>query len=276
MKAAIPTGSTSARFSLRPVSKLAAFVTAAIVAGGLAVGLASCGGSSEEGGTGLGGNPCADELADSCGQPCDATTACPGGLYCSAGACTADCLASGSQCTADGHVMGDGPILSVGGPGTSGGAGTGGVAVGPGCIQQGIEFESLTPTVVLLVDRSASMTADFGGQDRWNTIRDILVEPTMGFVALLQDKVRFGLTLYTGLTADDPGGPSCPNLIDVPIAFSNYQMIHDVFMANEVGNNTPTAESFTVVTGTLAAYQDDPPGPKERALNGLCSPKTDL
>jgi hypothetical protein len=130
----------------------------------------------------------------------------------------------------------------------------------PGCIQQGIEFESLTPTVELLVDRSASMTADFGGKDRWNTIRDILVDPTMGFTFQMQSKVRFGLTLYTGLEAGDMGGPSCPNLIQVPIALGNYQPIADIFNANEVGNNTPTAESIDQVVIKLEAFTEI--GPK--------------
>jgi hypothetical protein len=130
----------------------------------------------------------------------------------------------------------------------------------PGCIQQGIEFESLTPTVELLVDRSASMNADFGMYDRWNTIRNILVDPMEGFVALTQTKVRFGLSLYTGFTAEDAEGVSCPNLIQVPIALNNYQPIADVFMANEIGNNTPTAESLAAVTTKLEMFTEI--GPK--------------
>jgi hypothetical protein len=116
------------------------------------------------------------------------------------------------------------------------------------------------------------MNARFGmgaaALDRWNTIRNVLVEPTNGFVSKLQAKVRFGLSMYTGLQAQaaDPmtGTPavaaSCPDLIEVPNALNNFQMIHDVFMAHEVGDNTPTAEALTAVTAKLEAVTDV--GPK--------------
>lgn len=143
-------------------------------------------------------------------------------------------------------------------------AGGGSSGLNPGgagnCLQQGIEFESLTPTVELLVDRSGSMTAAFGAQDRWNTIRDILIAPADGFVAQMQSKVRFGLSLYTGLTIDDPGGPSCVDLIQVPIMLNNYQAIHDVFAATEVGSQTPTAESMIAITADLEEFTEI--GPK--------------
>lgn len=244
-----------------------------VIAGALVVFSAGCGSKSDEeaGTASTAPLPCADdgELAAVCGQTCDAATVCPSGMYCTpSGGCYADCTPSGGQCS--GTCLGDGHCLpqdDTGGfGGDPGGGGAGGPAIvgpgGEGCIQQGLEFESLTPTVELLVDRSQSMEADFGGKDRWNTIRDILIEPTEGFVKLMETKVRFGLTLYTGLLADDPGGPSCANLIDVPIAFSNFQAIHDVFVANEVGNNTPTAESVTAVTTKLEAFNGEPIGPK--------------
>jgi hypothetical protein len=209
--------------------------------------------------------PCDDEgeLVASCGVACDAVNVCPGGMYCSSTGCYADCTPGGGQCSgqcrSDGHcVQADDTGLGGGGPPMSGTVG--GDPNDPGCIQQGIEFESLTPTVELLVDRSGSMDANFGMQDRWNTIRDILVDPMDGFTFQMQSKVRFGLTLYTGFTAEDAEGASCPNLIQVPIALNNYTPIAQVFMANEIGNNTPSAESLLAVTTKLEMFTEI--GPK--------------
>jgi hypothetical protein len=185
--------------------------------------------------------------------------------------CTADCTPEGGQCggtcTTDGHCIplnDTGDLLGPGGgtAGAGGGLGPGGGGVG--CIQQGVEFETLTPTVILLVDRSGSMNAEFGagGQDRWNAIRDILADPAMGFTFLMQDKVRFGLALYTGFPADPETmmAGSCPDMIKVPPAFNNHPMIQQVFYANEIGNNTPSAEALTNVTADLAAFTEV--GPK--------------
>lgn len=257
---------------MRSLKRLwAGWLASSLVVGSALTLAAGCGGKSEGDGKQASAlSPCEAELAELCQTPCDAATACPGGLYCSQGMCRADCTPEGNQCsggtcTPDGHCgMNDGPdLLGPGGGGGLGPAGSGGANFsGEGCIQQGVEFESLTPTVELLVDRSGSMDANFGQQDRWNTIRDILVDPMDGFIAKLQDKVRFGLTLYTGFSADPENGvaASCADLIDVPIALTNYQQIHDVFMANEIGDDTPTAESMVAVTTKLEAYQEI--GPK--------------
>jgi hypothetical protein len=170
-----------------------------------------------------------------------------------------------SSGAANGTSGAGGTTSSVGGAGTGGSISIGPFpGGGPGCAQQAITFEPTTPTVELVVDRSASMTAAFGALDRWNTIRNILVDPTQGFVSLMQDKVRFGLSLYTALSAEDLGGPSCPNLIQVPIALNNHQPIYDVFVATEVGNNTPTGESLVATTAKLEAFTEI--GPKAIVL----------
>jgi hypothetical protein len=142
------------------------------------------------------------------------------------------------------------------------------------CAQQAITYSRATPTAELLVDRSGSMAADFGTYDRWNAIRNILVDPLEGLVVLTQGDVRFGLSLYTGFTLEDPGGPSCPDLIQVPIALNNYQAIHDVFMATEVGSATPTGESLVAVTSKLEAFAE--PGPKAIVLATDGDPDTCL
>lgn len=204
-------------------------------------------------------------------------------FLCSCGGVSSD-SASGSQITdpnANGAGNGSAGTGANGTAGTGSGMGTGtpdvvvgGFVGGPPpvtsmgntCIQEGVMINTLTPSVELLVDRSQSMEAMFGAADRWNTIRDVLVNPTTGFVKEMEARVRFGLTLYTSFQAGGGGGAGgapaggCPDLIQVPISLNNFAMIQPIFMANEVGDNTPTAEGVTAVTTKLEMYQEV--GPK--------------
>jgi hypothetical protein len=136
------------------------------------------------------------------------------------------------------------------------------VPIGNECIQQDVMIETVTPTVELLIDRSGSMNAAFGASDRWNTIRNVLINPTDGVVMKMQDKVRFGLTLYTSYLTEADTAATCPNLVEQPIALNNYQMIQTTFMANQVfgQSSTPSAESIAAATSKLEAYQET--GPK--------------
>lgn len=137
------------------------------------------------------------------------------------------------------------------------------VAIGEECIQQDVMINTVTPTVELLVDRSGSMDLDFGAQNRWDTIRDVLINTNTGFVKEMESKVRFGLTLYTAYLAgnDDPtGAATCPNLIEQPIMLNNYASIQTTFMANNSGGSTPSAESIAAATAKLEAHPEM--GPK--------------
>jgi len=129
------------------------------------------------------------------------------------------------------------------------------------CIQQDVGFERLTPTVIVLVDRSGSMLDDFGGgRDRWDTLRDVLVGPT-GILRRVQDRVRIGLTTYTSV--DGNRGGACPMLQSVPPALNNIGPIEQMYMSAEIGNredDTPTPDSFAIVTRDLQAFQEV--GPK--------------
>jgi hypothetical protein len=125
---------------------------------------------------------------------------------------------------------------------------------------------------MLLVDRSGSMKADFGGEGaRWNVLREALIDPVNGLVTSLEGEVRFGLTLYTGEPSPRfpgfPGGgqggrggggasaggvnagdPSvCPWLIEVPVALDNRALISSVYKSDDWQGATPTGEALAEI-----------------------------
>jgi hypothetical protein len=112
------------------------------------------------------------------------------------------------------------------------------------------------PTIMLLLDQSGSMTADFGGDTRWNTLRNTILDPDIGVVVWFESQVIFGLTLYSNLD----NVPECPELVQVPPMEMGYDAIAAAFDAAQPIDNTPTGESIAAVAAQLA---DDPaPGAK--------------
>jgi hypothetical protein len=238
-------------------------ITAALSLFAAAV-FASCGGGGE-----TTGEPCDSVYAGKCGGACTADGDCAAGLYCaSAGTCTADCAQGSAACPSGATCTPQGRCEQQGGPGGSGGSGgalfdggltTGGAGQGgmmDGCADISVTIEQQIPTVVLLIDQSGSMTAAFPGGNRWDVLRDALMNPRMGVVKLLENDVRFGLTLYSGADAN----PTCPLLADVPIALGNYDEINAVYSTAFPIEDTPTGESVEAVTAALEPFAE--PGPK--------------
>jgi hypothetical protein len=197
---------------------------------------------------------CGDALSDSCGdeaclpsgvcsvglgRDCDDATDCRGGLTCSASFkhCSVPCVPgasgvcnNGEICRADGtcRTSTDLEIVGVGGAANQGTGGDQNSSGGSSsCIDLDVDFTPQVPTVLLLIDRSGSMTAgdNFGtavkaavddgtyelgdcpsirqnNQDvnpndwRWNVVRDVLMNPVNGIVKPLEGQVRFGMALY--------------------------------------------------------------------------------
>src|SRR5690606_38128424 len=83
-----------------------------------------------------------------------------------------------------------------------------------GCALLDVILIPQTPTLVLLVDQSGSMTEDFGGDTRWDVITDVLINQQTGIVPQFDDSIRFGMTLYTSVNGD-LDGMECPMLIEV-------------------------------------------------------------
>jgi hypothetical protein len=155
-----------------------------------------------------------------------------------------------------GGMLNTGSTLSVGGDMNTAGNEM-------GCNDLSIETKEVTPTVLLLVDNSSSM---FDPVNIWNPLYDVLMKPTTGIVASLQDKVRFGFTSYRG--SNVVNDPACPNLFEVDYKLGNFEPIDTLYKkqgaewAAGVKWETPTGAALKKAAEKLAAYVDDPPGPK--------------
>ena len=119
------------------------------------------------------------------------------------------------------------------------------------CGEVEVEFDMETPTVVLLIDQSGSMDTSFGSSDRWQTVRDALLDPDDGVIIQLQEVVRFSLQLYTSNGGYEGG--DCPILTGTDPALDAYDDIHTVFHDNNPSGDTPTGESIDVVAAMLEA-----------------------
>ncbi len=138
------------------------------------------------------------------------------------------------------------------------GTGTGG-GDGTECGLFELDLTPQTPTIVLLVDQSGSMTAAFDMTTRWDAVQSTLLDPNDGVVTTLQSDVRFGLSLYT--SNDGDMGGSCPILIETPPALDNLANIEMTF-AGSGGpqEDTPTGEALSVVADALS--MEPAPGAK--------------
>jgi hypothetical protein len=114
-----------------------------------------------------------------------------------------------------------------------------------------------TPTLMLLVDQSLSMDADFGGDTRWNIVTDVLINPNGGIVPQFAGNIRFGLTLYT---KDPDMNAPCPSLTEVAPALNNLAPIDTTLSMSMPLGDTPTGESLDAVWQTLDVL--DVPGQK--------------
>jgi hypothetical protein len=103
---------------------------------------------------------------------------------------------------------------------------------------------------------------------RWNVVRDVLFNETKGVVKPLEDKVRFGMALYTSdggnVNEDEPEmvdpTKACPELIEVPIGLTNHAAMLGEFACNDIQGDTPTGESLVAAASTLRAFEE--PGPQ--------------
>jgi hypothetical protein len=267
-----------------------------LLCGSGAVCVGACG---EVTGTGCGNEACLVDgrCSQGLGHNCKGDDDCSDGLNCSElGHCAAPCdpgaenaCKQAATCRDDGTCPTDRDIVI--GVGGSSGEGVGGDGAGgvPSCIDVDVDFTPQIPTVLLLIDRSGSMNANNFGDAvqaavdagtytlgdcpadndwRWNVVRDVLMNPTKGIVKPLEDRVRFGLSLYSSNNGQvKDGAPEeidttkmCPVLIDVPIALGNHQAMLDQFKCNDIADDTPTGESLLAAAATLKAFKE--PGPK--------------
>jgi hypothetical protein len=217
----------------------------------LAAGLAGCTASNPfyEGGDGTGDGRDADGHADggvlidcsfdpNCNGTCATDTDCGPNLFCSsAWRCVAECSPGGSECPAGwscehGRCMEDCPSIIV-------------------------DLTPVTPTVMLLIDQSGSMSQDFNGMTRWDAVDAALTDPTTGVLPALEGDILFGASLYTSHNGS-LDGEACPLLQTVVPALATAGAIDTLLRDNGPDGDTPTGEAIVATTATLTAT---PPSP---------------
>lgn len=192
--------------------------------------------------------PCDDiPTPPQCELRCDpapgAPATCPDGLSCTPdGRCHAQCRAGGDECgdgyncTDDGRCQPDEqPPLPEPMP----------------CPRVNFTAMPITPSILLLIDRSDSMLGDFGnGMSRWEAIKAALIHPVNGVVTQLQSKAYFGAMIY--YTVREPN-PVCPLLTVRPRALDNATAISEILAVDPTYSWTPTAKSLDAARLSFAA-----------------------
>ncbi|MET0410183.1 MAG: VWA domain-containing protein, partial [Polyangiaceae bacterium] len=115
---------------------------------------------------------------------------------------------------------------------------------GASCVKLDVEFDRVPPFVLLLIDQSSSMEEDFDdGKDRWNTLRDTLLDRDNSVLSRLQNEVRFGMVLYSSDNGNEDGA-TCPLLESLAeIKLGNFDDMRRLLDDAEPVDDTPTAES---------------------------------
>jgi len=165
--------------------------------------------------------------------------------------CHADCGAGvenrcpvGFYCTPDGRC-----IATNGGDGSN------------ICADIIVEGVRVTPTVMLIVDQSGSMTEDFGGGTRWDVLKDSLLAST-GLIQTLEDQVRFGVALYSARSNDmDLPDGECPLITQIDPALNNFGAIDGVYGPADPIQETPTGDAIDAILDQLLSVPDPDPDP---------------
>jgi von Willebrand factor type A domain-containing protein len=128
-----------------------------------------------------------------------------------------------------------------------------------GCVDRRLSYDTLPPTVLLLIDQSASMEFRFGASTRWDVLRSAIVDPSDGLLSHLDSSVRFGLMLYTSL--DGYRGGRCPMLTESSLEVGNADTIRSLYLDSEPLENgdTPTPEAIDAAVARLSALSDGGP-----------------
>jgi len=141
-------------------------------------------------------------------------------------------------------------------------SGTGGDGNPDNCVDTNVKFAPQIPTVIMLIDQSGSMDQRFDMGNRWNVLRDALIDTNTGIISTLQAKVRFGLALYTsegGFGTREPP-KTCPMITPVAPALNNFAAISTVYKPDDWKTDTPTGESVDAAVKMLDGVTDE--GPK--------------
>jgi hypothetical protein len=131
--------------------------------------------------------------------------------------------------------------------------------VGTGCVDITRHYTSTPPTVLLLIDQSASMRERFGASTRWDVLRSAIVDAEDGLLTWLEEGAAIGLMLYTSLNGFEDG-QRCPLVEQVDVQFDNARRIREFYAGAEPlpGGDTPTADAIDVAVSGLASMSVGP------------------
>jgi hypothetical protein len=139
-----------------------------------------------------------------------------GGTFGCSPACTPPQVCSaGNTCIDPGQCAADGDCE----PGTICNLETK-VCVPGGCNAQEIVAKAVPPNMLIVLDRSCSMTNAVGNSTKWNIAVAALNKMTTDF----NGKIRFGMTLFPDLAGGDCGQGAIP----IPVADGNEMVIQDL------------------------------------------------
>jgi hypothetical protein len=147
------------------------------------------------------------------------------------------------------------------------------------CNDLQVVAEPAVPTISILVDNSSSM---FEPTDKapWTLLYESLMNTDI--LSAQQSKVRFGFTSFKGNPAAQMNETdiACADMKSVPFALDNFEAIKGVYtmLGAEwmpgIKWETPTGHALARAAADLAAYVDDPPGPKAILLVTDGNPNT--
>ena len=128
-----------------------------------------------------------------------------------------------------------------------------------GCVDITRSYASTPPSVMLLIDQSASMNERFGESTRWDVLRQAIIDEQSGLLTWLDDAANIGIMLYSSLDGFRQGF-ECPLIESVPTRFDGAQAIRDFYAEREPrpGGDTPTADGIDVATDALVALGAGP------------------
>jgi von Willebrand factor type A domain len=128
-----------------------------------------------------------------------------------------------------------------------------------GCVDITRRYTPTPPTVMLLIDQSASMRERFGTSTRWDVLRSAIVDPDDGLLTWLDESANIGLMLYTSLNGFEDG-QECPIVERVDVRLANASRIREFYAAAEplAGGDTPTADAIDVAVSELRAVSAGP------------------
>ena len=208
-----------------------------------------------------GPDPCA---AVACGAPCDDDVDCRSGTHCGDdGTCTATCTIGGGQCSSDEVCDDRGQCVDAPDPPDGSFTRRDGAASRDSsnvCAEVDVGARMIVPTVMLIIDQSSSMNEDFGDSNRWDALKDSLLDEPDGLIADLEGLVRFGVTLYSAASENGGnGGPpigECPRLTTVNPAIDNHAGIDAVYGPADVIEDTPTGDAVEAVLDGILSVPD--------------------